>query len=400
MTREESRESMLMCKECIGNDLVQSFIDKKGMRGHCSINNSHSAKNKVISCPGLIIYIDEQFQKHYCVGEQYSFFDDSDRMHYEQRGEDLVDCIAGFLECDYELAEIITNELKKDENYDAAGGEHLFYDDSIRYESREDVEARDAENAEYWYENQIQFKWQEFCEYVKHSNRFFNIRSRLDELFGNADRYSEGERSPIYFIYKGSSIYRARKTDENSYDKLKKSPMSELGPPPPDKSVNGRMNVQHIPVFYGAFDSKVAVSELRPFIQEKVALGKFTLAEDIKVFDFTVYDNIFDDKYRNSDYHETRYDILSYMQSEISQPVSLNSQSLEYVPTQIISEYIKEHFKVDAIIYFSSLVPEDSKNDRRNIVIFDSKKLIISSDDVSSKSIRRIDYCIEDGDLF
>ena len=400
MTYENS-EQIFICSECIGNDLIASFIkEQSGISDICSIEPSHSDNGCAIPYDELIEVINEQFRHYYSHGEEkICLLDDSDRMDREQMGENLINCLEELLICDYGLAKLFAEELQSAEYIDVSSGELPFYNDFYNYELKKDVIGRDsAEAAEYWYENRIHFKWNKFSKDVKYKNRFFNIKSQLDELFEYADSYHEGDRKPIYNIKTGTFIYRARKLDDGScYEEIKDNPTDNLGPPPYQEAVSGRMNPQHIPVFYGAFSSNVAICELQPFIRERIALGKFSVTKEIKVFDFTVYDKIFDDKYsKHPFFQDTRYDVFSYMQHEISKPICAKDRSLEYLPTQIISEYIKEHFKVDAIIYFSSLVPEDSKFDRRNIAIFNQDKLEIESKDISLKEIRRIDYTIED----
>jgi hypothetical protein len=49
------------------------------------------------------------------------------------------------------------------------------------------------------------------------------------------------------------------------------------------------MNVEYIPVFYGAFSEETAVAEIRPGIGEEVAVGEFELRRELRVFDFTAF---------------------------------------------------------------------------------------------------------------
>jgi hypothetical protein len=56
------------------------------------------------------------------------------------------------------------------------------------------------------------------------------------------------------------------------------------------------------------------------------------------------------------------------MQDEISKPISPFAMQREYIPTQIVAEYLREYFTCDAVIYKSSL-HRDDKMDNRNIVI-------------------------------
>ena len=397
----------LVCSNCFGNEVIRSFIRKNGDYGRC-YNDSHTGRHKVISRENLIECIDQEFRSKYQEGEEeIHCYNDSDNPIRGQYGEDLTDCLADLLECDGELVEFFARDLTNSENIDITGGEQHFYDHTFsKYESIENAKARHedeySEYLEYLYKNSIDFKWSEFCEHVKYTNRFFYVRQKLDDLFGDPKSYSLEKWCPIYTLEKGEAIYRARSLENINFEDIKKNLLENLGSPPRDKAASGRMNPQHISVFYGAFHQDVAVVEIRPFIQEKIALGKFILKENIKVFDFTIFDRVFNDEYDrnlNDDDKDTRYQVIKCIQKDLSKPISSKSKTSEYVPTQIVSGYIREHFGVDAIIYFSSLISESKKapHDRRNIIIFSgNEKLGIEQNDVELKIVSDINYSIVD----
>lgn len=301
---DKDADEIYICTDCIPREYIAESIKSCGQSASCSYcEESDSGFRHVILLDAIIGDIDEYFRDHYGLGIiQPVFYDNSDKPEYVQKGEDLANCVSELLQCDYDIAEVISRELNDTEYHVVKDGGEPFYDDCNCYESLEEMQARrEAESEEYWYENRVKFQWDDFCEHVKHKNRFFNIKSKLDEIFGYADSYKEGSRCPVYKIPKGKKIYRARKLENGiDHNKIKQDPLRELGPPPAISTINGRMNVQHIPVFYGAFDQDVAVCETQPFIEENVAVGEFTITRDIKIFDFTVYDRIFDKKYSDS----------------------------------------------------------------------------------------------------
>lgn len=407
---DKDADEIYICTECIPNEHISEAIKSFKQSAFCSYcEESYSDFRHVVLLDAIINEIDEYFRDHYGLGKiEPRFYGDSDKPDYEQKGEDLPNCISELLRCDYDIAEVITRELNDTEYHVVKDGGEPFYDDGKCYESLAEMEAREeAERDEYWYENRVKFQWDEFCKYVKYNNRFFSIKAKLDEIFGYADSYKEGNRCPVYKISKGTKIYRARKLENGiDHNKIKHNPLKELGPPPAISAINGRMNVKHIPVFYGAFEQEVAVCETQPFIEEDVAVGEFSVTNDITVFDFTVYDRIFDKEYADSSslskYSDTRYEVLKHMQEAISKPISASNKSLDYIPTQIVTEYIREHFKVDGIIYFSSLVTNKEESERRNIVIFDDYengmseygKLSIEVSNVTFKCVRAINYDI------
>jgi hypothetical protein len=56
------------------------------------------------------------------------------------------------------------------------------------------------------------------------------------------------------------------------------------------------------------------------------------------------------------------------MEIEISKPILPHEKQREYIPTQIVAEYLREFFKCDAVIYRSSM-HKDDEIDNRNIVL-------------------------------
>src|ERR1019366_6871199 len=66
-------------------------------------------------------------------------------------------------------------------------------------------------------------------------------------------------------------------------------------------------------------------------------------------------------------YAHTRYDFIDQMEGEISKPILPFDRQREYIPTQIVAEYIREYFGCDAVIYRSSMI-KDRDKESRNIV--------------------------------
>jgi hypothetical protein len=127
------------------------------------------------------------------------------------------------------------------------------------------------------------------------------------------------------------------------------------------------MNVEYIPAFYAAFSKNTAIAELRPSIGDEVVVGEFSLRRRLRVFDFTAFDRRYRGD-RQSVYAHTRYEFISQMQGEISKPISPFERQREYIPTQIVAEYLREHFGCEGVIYASSMHKDESV-DNRNIVI-------------------------------
>jgi hypothetical protein len=90
------------------------------------------------------------------------------------------------------------------------------------------------------------------------------------------------------------------------------------------------------------------------------------------------------------------------MEGEISKPILPNDKQREYIPTQIVAEYLGEYFGCEAVIYRSSMIKEHDK-ESRNIVLL-NKGIAFEGEAASSlifksyetKEVRNISYDLED----
>jgi hypothetical protein len=157
------------------------------------------------------------------------------------------------------------------------------------------------------------------------------------------------------------------------------------------------MNVEFIPVFYGAFSEDAAIAEIRPGIGEEVAVGEFTSRRSLKVFDFTAFARASGGSWKES-YSHTRYDFINQMEEQISKPILPYEKQREYIATQIVAEYLKEYFGCDAVIFRSSMVRSLSA-ENRNIVILPRTEpfagpapAVLSFEGYEVKEVRNVTY--------
>jgi hypothetical protein len=339
--------------------MFSQWLFDRGRDGRCSFDEEH-LENKVITLKELAEQIDGYYRVdfNYLVGSEYSYYSASDdATHYDHYGEHWQEIIARLLKCKDEALDIILNMLPNFETVDPGEEDTSMYDDGIKYESFNDT--IDRKNREHFERMQStnDFNWDQFCWQVKHQNRMFRLEKSLDKLF-------DGSPETLLEIGKGSTVFRARAFSDELRDK---NPNDYLWAPPPSLATAGRMNHAFIPMFYGAFSEDCAIAEIQPFIGQTVAVGRFSFTRNITAFDFTIFDKIFEGKYSAVD-SWNRYSIVRHLQELISQPVNPTEKYLEYLPTQFLTEYIRDRFKVDAIIFFSSLRPKAKEN--RNIAIF------------------------------
>lgn len=360
-----------ICASCIGNRRFADWIRANGTTGHCDLDpNTHARARKVVTVKDFAEYVDEWFRETYTKGgEEWYVTADSDNIGYRQRGEPYDEILMNDLECSEDVVRAVAGVLPDATHREISKGADRFYDSGSSYESIAAIEERQRqEQEEYWFENRFTFQWREFCERVQYERRFFKLKEPLDELFGDPKEYESGSIRPVYTIPAGEKLYRARLLDDGfTEEQLNQNPSKELGAPPRDKARAGRMNVEYIPAFYAAFSEETAVAEIRPGIGENVAVGEFEVQQELRVFDFTAFSRVKDDEWKQA-YEHTRYDFIKQMEDEISKPILPFERQREYIPTQMVAEYLREYFNCGAVVYRSAMIRDRSK-ETRNIVV-------------------------------
>jgi HEPN/RES N-terminal domain 1/RES domain len=210
----------------------------------------------------------------------------------------------------------------------------------------------------------LYWSWEKFIEIVKHERRYF---------FDNTDQpLSDEHISPnallkvvankckqarmIRRLPAGSTFYRCRFREEGQqFEK----PL-ELGPPPKDCASQSRMSPAGITMFYGAKDEATARAETLNRADDHHSMALFALGKDVTILDLTQSPvvSIFDAK------HQHLYNWAIFMhkfREDLSKTIMKDNRvHIEYIPTQIITEYFRTYLKdqsgkrIDGILYRSA----------------------------------------------
>jgi hypothetical protein len=238
-----------------------------------------------------------------------------------------------------------------------------------------------------WYkaprDSSLSYDWKSFQNLVMYKNRYLFLSEPFDE-----DECETEDSIPLCFmldeigkivdrlgliksISNEQDFYRVRKTSNghiyNSFD--------EIGIPPAKNVGSGRMNPAGIPYLYLAFDSETAIAETINERENEFCLAHLKLKENTCVLDFStsiqkpsIFDN---DKYNRL----CEYKFIKGFIDDITKPIEKDGKEhIDYVPTQIISEYFRYRFrgkknsKIDGIIY-----PSSKNMHGRNLALFVSK---------------------------
>ncbi len=213
--------------------------------------------------------------------------------------------------------------------------------------------------------------WGKFSELVKHNARYVffkkeNNKSPYEDMDPVEILNSLGNiilrLGLIKTIDKNKEIFRVRITDIGSTINSAK----ELGSPPKEKAlIANRMSPAGISMFYGAFDIETAISETyepEENITKQAVFGVFNPIRELTVIDLSEkieIPSLFDEENR-----EDRF-LLKFLQDfirDFTKPIKrVDSAHINYVPTQIVTEYFKHLFpqtefgrKIDGVVYPSS----------------------------------------------
>jgi hypothetical protein len=328
--------------------------------------------------------------------EEPSFDPDSDKVYWEPAGSSASEIMAEIVECDdFTVAEDIVGILGEKNSYAVIkDGDFDWFDDtSSAYQIRVPRDPHFRET------------WASFRNSIQHHGRFFNeaatalLKEILDPLVkGEWPRNGSAVRL-ITPTTEDRFIYRGRQAiGESARGRIYQSPIRELGAPPPQLNIAGRMNPTGISTFYGSFDSRTCVAELRVPVGGEAVIGKFEIIRPIRVLDLTTLEGA---SYRASYFVDDFLRIHAYNEfirgfhDEIKRAVLPGTEPLEYLPTQFVAEFLwaRGQPRLDGLIYGSSQLSDGSKN----IVLFPHASYVEGGWAEKPREVKRI-YTMADED--
>jgi hypothetical protein len=187
------------------------------------------------------------------------------------------------------------------------------------------------------------------------------VSKMLDRLSNEISGLEE-ETDLIKVLGTEENIFRVRIHNCNK----KLSTAEKLGTASPKEAkYSNRMSPSGIPMFYGAYDPETALKEvidLKKIAPWKIAtIATFKTLKNIKVLDLSKLPQVpslFDPRMRHL---RSSIIFLRGFVSELSKPINKDgAEHIEYVPTQIFTEYIRHLYKdqrgdsLNGINYLSS----------------------------------------------
>lgn len=173
--------------------------------------------------------------------------------------------------------------------------------------------------------------WVKFKYYVKHYERFFDFGGLNESRSAILEPITRLLERLVITLRAGERVWRARRVQAGGAFRLP----WDMGPAPHGKASNNRMSPQGISYMYASDRPEVCVAEIRPAVGETVCLGEFEMARDLSIVDLSGVSP----RRGSRDVRAARF--LASFAREISRPVLPGDEMLDYIPTQVLSEFIR-----------------------------------------------------------
>jgi len=325
-----------VCNRCFEDPKIVSWIEANGDTVKpnyvCESCGKNDGEMRVIDAMDLSEKLQSVIMKHYThehihglYGSAYGYAEGDEDPALLAGLSTLDDvCFSLFADDSDKLAEFIVKH--RNWRAEAKGGDAFF----------------DSPHDEVWKEN-CWFDdegnlWYEFSENIKYTSRFFDHKSFdrtefLNKLLSTLDK--------LLIANYPERFYRARliETTKTKSDILA-NPTRELDKPPNRISSHNRFSPTGISYIYLADSIETALMEIGSKVGDESAYGEFIIEEGLKIVDLrrkTLLDTLdwFDDEFDSS-----LFCFLSHFTGDISKPIAEDDKAIDYIPTQIVSEFI------------------------------------------------------------
>jgi hypothetical protein len=199
------------------------------------------------------------------------------------------------------------------------------------------------------------FLYAAFSDEIKLNNRHFLSANSIKLL----EQLHETIKTQDFIINTDAILFRAQIGSTEKTGTFGRAPF------PPERMLPigiiqsaGRINGASIPCLYLASDETTALSEVRPSVGDLVTLANFRPTKELRIA------RLYDPESTQTGEKNTSGSFIELLENEFSKPLRTSDSDLNYLPTQVISSFLKNH-NYDGISFRSSL------SDGINYGIFD-----------------------------
>ncbi len=227
----------------------------------------------------------------------------------------------------------------------------------------------------------LTYGWNSFCQFVMSKSRYFFLNA-LNESY---DVNQHDEMNPVEILDSVASIIknlnmlkelpasqvikRVRIVD----DYKEATTASDLGSPPLNfcKMAN-RMSPAGIPMFYGAFDLETSIKETyepAPTLTKKAVVGNFYPCRTLNLIDLSLEFKVPSIFSKDQSFRFEKSFLYDFIK-DFTKPIErADSAHIEYVPTQIVTEYFRHILSKDSSMKIDGVIYPSSKNKKHKAVV-------------------------------
>jgi hypothetical protein len=348
-----------VCSFHFGDKSIKGFIKKNGAIGDCDYCKRRSVK--IIELSGLGPFIENGLKLIYDYAVDWLGYD-SREGGYQGETFETDELIKDYVEFDE-----YSDELVDDLCYEVSDQTWCYNDPYGETESE-----------------RLMFDWTAFKQFVIHKARYtffflqresyrsfaesykINVAGILDEIAKLLTRYKL-----IHTIKQNTHLYRCRQHGKEIIAEA-----GDICSPPDDKAIySNRMSPAGISMFYTAFNSSIAMAEtLDPEDKTRpnYSIAEFVTNEDLLMVDFTELPRIPSIFKESKKEHYFPLVFLKQFIGDLTKPIFKDGhEHIEYVPTQVITEYIRFMFSKQHKKQIEGIIFPSSKNIRdKSCVLF------------------------------
>lgn len=357
-----STESMSMiCAECVAENGLREQVDCEQHLGECSYCQKSNVY--VADASEIIDLIVECIPRHY--------EDPAKSVGYDSQ------------EGGYLLPTFDSREVLEDAGLEMADPD--FLDEAVK--ELDDTSTIWVETDPYSsrYDAQLMCDWADFSHQVKHVTRYTFFKTKVEHLVSgdSAVKQPHEVMGHIAGVIESLNAFRTIKAGQVLL-RARRHPTSEavvdgkaIGPAPEGKAKQNRMSPAGISAFYGGFELAPIIAEVRsPGPDELITFGRFEACMNLVLIDLskiTLSDSIFILEPTVS--HE-KVRFLREFRDEISKPIEPDDRvHIEYVPTQVLTEYLRFCFQPNGIQVHGIIYPSSLTAEGENVIIFCDENL-------------------------
>ena len=208
-----------------------------------------------------------------------------------------------------------------------------------------------------------------FAHRIRRESRFIRT-SEDDDFFREVLRTSRTRtrKLPVgYGLWRAQlgHAWRPFYQDDTYIDDIPAAYLPDRMKPQEGRATEGRANAKGIPALYLSNRQHTAMSEVRPWLGSLVSCARFKTTRPLEIVDFSVYHGTgFILHFSEPDASKKEKSVWTQIDRAFSEPTTSDSDTADYVPTQVIAELFKSE-GYDGIAYKSAFGDDGS-----NIALF------------------------------